>query len=371
MAGLFSWDQGCGGQACRENRSSRLMLRNGPPCAPCRSRSSAAKRTGRGRSPACAGAGSADAGGAAGWGDRRSSRCARQHGAELAGVLCAWRGGRAATAPEAGTAGQDRTACRGDRGGDPGRRHAPRWRLDAAALVCRDHPARRAGDLTAVALAPIAPKGFAFRRPRHTLKGRQDAAAVKASRQHLADLKTQAAAGAIDLVFLDESEALTHPYLARCWARRGTELCIQAPGQAKKQAMLGAFDPVHRRLLVHTSPTKRSTDFVALLDRLAAAYGTTERTRPLVAVLDNGPIHRSKLTTRALAQRPWLTLEWLPKYAPELNDIERCWRDLKQHQLANRTFADADALERTIPDAVARLNHERQPHSSPIHTRSA
>ena len=230
-----------------------------------------------------------------------------------------------------------------------------------------------------MAVAPIAPKGFAFRRPRHTLKGRQDTAAVKASRQRIADLKTRAAAGAIDLVFLDESEALTHPYLARCWARRGTELRIQAPGQAKKQAMLGAFDPVHRRLLVHASPTKRSTDFVELLDQLGAAYGTAERARPLVAVLDNGPIHRSKLTTRALAERPWLTLEWLPKYAPELNDpgsrpgqaIERCWRDLKQHQLANRTFVDADALARAIPDAVARLNHERQPHSSPIPIRLA
>jgi transposase len=215
------------------------------------------------------------------------------------------------------------------------------------------------------------PPHFAFRRPRHTLKGRQDAAAVAASRERLADLKTRAAAGGIDLVFLDESEALTHPYLARCWARRGAELRIQAPGQAKKQAMLGAFDPVHRRLLVHTSPTKRSTDFLALLDQLGAAYGTSERARPLVAVLDNGPIHRSKLTTRALAQRPWLTLEWLPKYAPELNDIERCWRDLKQHYLANRTVADPDALARAIPDAVARLNHERQPHSSPIRRRSA
>jgi transposase len=172
-------------------------------------------------------------------------------------------------------------------------------------------------------------------------------------------------------VFLDESEALTHPYLARCWARRGTELRIQAPGQAKKRAMLGAFDPVHRQLLVHTSATKRSTDFVALLNQLGAAYGTTERTRPLVAVLDNGPIHRSQLTTKALAQRPWLTLEWLPKYAPELNDIERCWRDLKQHQLANRTFADPDALAHAIPDAVARLNHERQLKSSPIRRRAA
>jgi transposase len=177
--------------------------------------------------------------------------------------------------------------------------------------------------------------------------------------------------GAIDLVFLDESEALTHPCLARCWARRGSELRIQAPGQAKKQAMLGAFDPVHSRLLVHTSPTKRSTDFVALLDQLGAAYGTAERNRPLIAVLDNGPIHTSKLTTKALAERPWLTLEWLPKYTPELNDIERCWRDLKQHQLATRTFADADALARAIPDAVARLNNERQLKSSPIRRRAA
>src|SRR5215218_5165760 len=223
-----------------------------------------------------------------------------------------------------------------------------------------------AGAIAAVALAPIAPKGFAWRRPRHTLKGRQDAAAVAASRERLADLKTQAAAGAIDLVFLDESEALTHPYLARCWARRGSDLRIQAPGQAKKRAMLGAFDLVRRCLLVHTSPTKRSTDFVALLDQLGAAYGIAERTRPLVAVLDNGPIHTSKLTTKALAARPWLTLEWLPKYAPELNDIERCWRDLKQHYLANRTVADLDALECVIHNAVARLNHERQPQPSPI-----
>jgi transposase len=210
-----------------------------------------------------------------------------------------------------------------------------------------------------------------WRRPRHTLKGRQDAAAVAASRQQLADLKAQAVAGAIDLVFLDESEALTHPYLARCWVRRGANLRIEAPGQAKKRAMLGAFDPVRRRLLVHTSPTKRSTDFVDLLDRIGAAYGSTERARPLVAVLDNGPIHPSKLTTKALAERPWLTLEWLPKYAPELNDIERCWRDLKQHQLANRTFVDADALARAIPDAVARLNHERHLKSSPIPKRDA
>jgi transposase len=128
--------------------------------------------------------------------------------------------------------------------------------------------------------------------------------------------------------------------------------------------MLGAFDPIRRQLRVRTSATKRSADFIALLDDLGIAYGQSKHTRPLVVVMDNGPIHTSKLTTQALAARPWLTVEWLPKYAPELNAIERCWRDLKQHHLANHTFTDANDLDRTIHRAIDRLNQERQPHPS-------
>jgi transposase len=44
------------------------------------------------------------------------------------------------------------------------------------------------------------------------------------------------------LLFADESEALTHPYLARAWARRGAELRVPAPGQSQKIAMIGSLD---------------------------------------------------------------------------------------------------------------------------------
>src|SRR5215210_143445 len=63
------------------------MLRNRRPCAPCRNRSSAAKRTGRGRSPACAGAGSAEVGGAA----RRGEEIATVLGVHVSTVRN-WRG---------------------------------------------------------------------------------------------------------------------------------------------------------------------------------------------------------------------------------------------------------------------------------------
>lgn len=167
------------------------------------------------------------------------------------------------------------------------------------------------------------------------------------------------------LLFADESEALTHPYLARAWAKRGADLRVPAPGQAKKVAMMGAFDHAARRLVVHTSKTKRSADFIALLEMLDALYGPKPglRIKPVVIVLDNGPIHVSKATMAALAARAhWLTVEWLPKYAPELNDIELVWRDrrdLKAHHLAHQTFTDPEALDRAIHAAVTALNHER------------
>lgn len=163
------------------------------------------------------------------------------------------------------------------------------------------------------------------------------------------------------LLYGDESEALTHPYLAHAWAERGADLRVQAPGQARKVAMLGILDAVARMALVHTSPTKRSADFIALLERLDHAHGPApgQARKPVVLVLDNGPIHTSKATAKALAARPWITVEWLARYAPELNAIESTWRDLKRHHLAHRTFRDAGDLDRTIHEAVAEMNRER------------
>jgi transposase len=116
-----------------------------------------------------------------------------------------------------------------------------------------------------------------------------------------------------------------------------------------------------RELIVHTSKTKRSADFVALLEEIDRRFAPRpgRAARPLVLVLDNGPIYTSKLTTKALSQRPWLTVEWLPRYAPELNDIELAWRDLKRHHLAHRTFTDAQQLEAAIHQSVIDMNRER------------
>lgn len=175
-------------------------------------------------------------------------------------------------------------------------------------------------------------------------------------------MKQQAEAGDIVLLSADESEALTHPYLAHAWARRGADLRVPAPGQSRKVALIGALDHAAVKLIVHRSRTKRSTDFIALLERLDPLYGPRpgRAVNPVVLILDNGPIHISKASRAALNSRAWGTVEWLPKYAPELNDIERSWRDLKRHFLAHQTFRSVEDLDATVETAVDRLNHERR-----------
>jgi hypothetical protein len=171
-------------------------------------------------------------------------------------------------------------------------------------------------------------------------------------------LKAQAEAGDIVLLFGDEAEALTDPYLAQAWAKRGADLRVPAPGQAARwPCSASSIGPGAASWSGPAGPSA-VLDVIALLAEIDRRWGPRpgEVIRPVVLVLDNGPIHTSKATRAALAKRAhWLTVEWLPRYAPELNDIEAAWRDLKRYQLAHQTFTGPEDLDRAIHDAVAAL----------------
>ena len=135
---------------------------------------------------------------------------------------------------------------------------------------------------------------------------------------------------------------------------------------ARFGSTLGPLGHVTRQL-IDTSATKRRIDFVAHLEQPDDPFGPKlyglkpgKPAKPVVLVEDNGPIHVSKLSLAALAARSHrLTVEWLPKHAPELNDTEAVWRDLKAHRLAHQTFTGTSALDKAIHAAGQDLNRER------------
>jgi len=60
------------------------------------------------------------------------------------------------------------------------------------------------------------------------------------------------------LLFADEADASSHPYLERAWAKRGADLRVQAPGTAVKRAIFGAHRHASQQLVAQTAPRKNS-----------------------------------------------------------------------------------------------------------------
>jgi DDE superfamily endonuclease len=93
-------------------------------------------------------------------------------------------------------------------------------------------------------------------------------------------------------------------------------------------------------------------------DLVAFLLGLPPRPRPLVVVLDNVGIHRSKVA-RAARPELWrrrIYPSYLPPYSPELNEIEPLFRAIKHTGLPERRYTTVPALEAAVNSAFR--NHQ-------------
>ena len=96
-----------------------------------------------------------------------------------------------------------------------------------------------------------------------------------------------------------------------------------------------------RTLVFVDHDRKLAVHFVALLQRLAAAYPTG----PLYLALDQAPAHTAKVVQAWLKTHPRATLLWLPKYAAhETNPVERIWGLMKSAVAADRLAGSIEDL---------------------------
>ena len=80
------------------------------------------------------------------------------------------------------------------------------------------------------------------------------------------------------------------------------------------------------------------------------------RRRPVILLWDRLPAHRSRVVAQALARhRQWLTIEWLPAYAPELNPVEPLWDTLDDSSLVNTPADDLSQLRRQVRNGIQRV----------------
>ena len=146
-------------------------------------------------------------------------------------------------------------------------------------------------------------------------------------------------------MFVDESGFSQRPPIRATWAPQGKTPELIEPFNWKRLSGIGALltkgDGQHPRwlLALHNGGIGGS-EVVRFLSALKR-----HRRHLVILLWDRLPAHRSRLTSAALeGHRSWLTVEWLPTYAPELNPVEQLWAHL-----------DATTLPNTAPDDLRRL----------------
>lgn len=158
------------------------------------------------------------------------------------------------------------------------------------------------------------------------------------------------------MVFLDESGFMLQPLRRRTWAPRGKTPSQDAWDRHDRLSVLGALSlapwalriGIYFRLYDHNV---RAFEIVEFIQQLHRQLG-----RPLIVVLDRWSVHRS--AARQLAGYDWLSVEWLPAYAPELNPVEALWNHTKYTDLANFIPDDTEHLRKSIHASLAEQNHD-------------
>ncbi|MCQ4080773.1 transposase [Streptomyces sp. RB6PN25] len=75
-------------------------------------------------------------------------------------------------------------------------------------------------------------------------------------------------------------------------------------------------------------------------------------------IWDNLSSHRSRPMRAFIARSTWLTVVYLPPYAPDLNPVEGSWAHLKNGPLANLGARSLDELLHTARRGLRHIQYQ-------------
>lgn len=185
--------------------------------------------------------------------------------------------------------------------------------------------------------------GYRWRRPRHILP--QDPAARDKMWWLCKQLLT--APKETVILCLDECDIHLMPLLRSMWMLRGSgqQTEIPTPGQNCKRSLFGALEWDTGKWVYEVTQRKRSVEFIAFMEKLMLSYPG----KPLMLVLDNATIHKSKAVMQWLREHSSVQLLYLPTYSGhKQNPVEKVWWRLKSQVAANRLHQDVDALVTSV-----------------------
>jgi len=192
-----------------------------------------------------------------------------------------------------------------------------------------------------------------WKRARKSHKGKQEIAVRQIKQADLDMLEWAAAAGEIDLKYLDESGFCAWSEPSYTYYKRGEQKRLeQTKRRGRRLSIVGLFQ--HEISFVYglvIGGVDRKA-YIKMMESEAQEASQSKRIR--VIVQDNGPIHRCHEVQQLWSkwESEGLYILFLSKYCSEMNPIELEWQHLKKDELAGQMFEDELELAYAVINGV-------------------
>jgi hypothetical protein len=203
--------------------------------------------------------------------------------------------------------------------------------------------------------------GWTAQRPIHKLKAIDEDEINRWLEEDYPRIVERASRRGAHLVFLDESGFMLAPLIRRTYAPRGNPPVCKVADPHGKISAIGAMTISPRRRqfgfcfdLLGDNANYRGDTVVPFLERL---HGWIRG--PITVLWDAIPIHRANPVTRFLRKRRTIVAELFPRYAPDLNPVDKIWFHVKFNCLPNFAPARLSDLRVHVQAELYRL--QRRP----------
>lgn len=156
--------------------------------------------------------------------------------------------------------------------------------------------------------------------------------------------------------FSDESAFSDRPMVRKTWAPRGKTPILKVPGGWITRSVISLITcspkgTRPRRYFEMLRGSVNTSIFIGFLKNVKCHMGG----RKLVLIIDNLRVHKARIVNEYIkTQKHWLTVEYLPPYAPELNPTEYVWSSRKRKDFGNATINGPQELDRRIKESGER-----------------
>jgi transposase len=147
------------------------------------------------------------------------------------------------------------------------------------------------------------------------------------------------------IFYADEALVNLIPYVGKTWSFPECKPVVRVSGRRGQNIGISAAVNKQGRICFElTREHERFTarTFIRFVKKMRKEFPN----RHITLIVDGAPTHKAKIVKTFEAANPWLKLEILPAYSPELNPSEKPWRYLKTKKLNASAIADRKELRK-------------------------